>query len=99
MTDKRAAKIIYQSGEGISIQLMCRLSDDLRSSRKTISALEKRMHDLEGQLAKNSRNSSMPPSSDRFNKPCPKSLREKTGRSSGGQKGHKGHTLEMSTAP
>ncbi len=49
MTDKRAAKIIYQSGEGISIQLMCRLSDDLRSSRKTISALEKRMHDLEGQ--------------------------------------------------
>jgi transposase len=99
MTDKRAAKIIYQSGEGISIQLMCRLSDDLRSSRKTISALEKRIHDLEGQLAKNSRNSSMPPSSNRFNKPCPKSLREKTGRSSGGQKGHKGHTLEMSEHP
>ena len=99
MTDKRAAKIIYQSGEDTAVQLMCRLSDELRSSKKTVSVLERRIHDLEGQLAKNSRNSSMPPSSDRFNKPCPKSLREKTGRSSGGQKGHKGHTLEMSEHP
>ena len=99
MTDKRAAKIIYQSGEDTTVQLMCRLSGELRSSKKTITQLERRIHNLEGQIAKNSRNSSMPPSSDKFNKPCPKSLREKTGRRPGGQKGHTGHTLKMSGHP
>lgn len=99
MTDKNAAKIIYQSGEDTAVLLMCRLSDELRLSKKTITKLEGRIHDLESQLSKNSRNSHMPPSSDKFNKPCPKSLREKTGRSTGGQEGHKGHTLKMSERP
>ncbi len=99
MTDKRAAKIIYQSGEDVAVRLMCQLSGELQSSKKTIAQLERRIHNLEGQMAKNSRNSSMPSSSDRFNKPCPKSLREKTGKRSGGQKGHTGYTLKMSERP
>ena len=40
-----------------------------------------------------------PPSKDDPNKPAPKSERVKSTRSSGGQLGHKGHTLEMSLTP
>jgi len=61
--------------------------------------MEARIKELEDQLAATSKNSSKPPSSDGFKKPAPKSLRKKTGRKSGGQKGHKGHNLKMTTTP
>ena len=61
--------------------------------------MESRLKELEDQLAKNSRNSNKPPSSDTFNKPAPKSLRKKTGRKPGGQKGHDGTTLKMVDCP
>ncbi len=59
--------------------------------------LEKRVKELEDRLNKNSKNSSKPPSTDEFIKP--KSNRKKSDKKSGGQKGHKGHTLKMSDAP
>ena len=58
---------------------------------------EERIKDLENSLNKNSRNSSKPPSTDEFIKP--KSQRKKSGKKSGGQKGHKGHTLKMTATP
>ena len=61
--------------------------------------MESRLKALEDQLAKNSRNSNKPPSPDTFNKPAPKSLRKKTGRKPGGQKGHDGTTLKMVDCP
>lgn len=54
---------------------------------------------LKEQIAKNSSNSSKPPSSDGLKKPKPKSLREKGQRKTGGQKGHKGKTLYMVSDP
>lgn len=54
---------------------------------------------LKEQVAKNSRNSSKPPSSDGLKKSKPKSLREKGQRTTGGQKGHAGKTLRMVSAP
>lgn len=65
----------------------------------TIAALLSRIEQLESQLAKNSQNSSKPPSSDGYNKPKPKSQRKKGSRPSGGQPGHKGTTLKAVEHP
>ena len=59
-----------------------------------VTTLQAKVLDLEARLAQNSRNSSKPPSSDGLSKPKPKSLRKHGERTTGGQKGHKGHTLE-----
>jgi len=48
---------------------------------------------------KNSNNSSIPPSKDENRPFKSKSLRKKTGRKPGGQKGHEGTTLEMASDP
>ena len=52
-----------------------------------------RLQDLEARLAQDRRTSSRPPSQDKPWKP--KSERQKTGRSSGAQRGHVGKTLKM----
>lgn len=58
-----------------------------------------RIKELKDRLAKTSRNSSKPPSSDGLNKPQPKSLRPRGQRPSGGQPGHPGQTLRMVDKP
>jgi transposase len=63
-----------------------------------ITSQQERIKTLEGQVAKDSHNSSLPPSSDRFVRP-PKSLRQKSGKKPGGQKGHRGHHLRQVEKP
>ncbi|MDQ7016324.1 MAG: IS66 family transposase, partial [Gammaproteobacteria bacterium] len=66
---------------------------------RRVAQLEQEVTQLKEQLSKNSRNSSKPPSSDGYGKPQPKSQRKKSGRSSGGQRGHKGQTLKQVEHP
>jgi transposase len=81
-------RAVYALGEDAVIALISSLLEQ-------IEKLEIRVKELEGQIGKNSRNSSKPPSGDGFGKKT-KSLRVKSGRKTGGQPDHPGSTLEWS---
>jgi len=66
---------------------------------KEVSAQAATMQKLADELAKNSNNSSKPPSSDGLKKPKTQSRRQKGQRPIGGQAGHKGDTLKMVAEP
>src|SRR5947209_20401370 len=66
--------------------------------REQVAVLSERIGVLEAQLAKDSHNSHLPPSSDRFQRQ-PKSLRKRSGKKPGGQTGHAGNTLKQSETP
>lgn len=79
---------------------VARLSAENAALRAQVEQLLERVRELEARLAKDSHNSSKPPSSDPpFKKPPPRSLRPSKGRKPGGQKGHPGATRELVEDP
>ncbi|HAJ79801.1 MAG TPA: IS66 family transposase [Fibrobacteres bacterium] len=84
-------KEIYDKG----FEATYALFDALQQAMET---LEQRVAHLEAILAKDSHNSSKPPSSNGFKRP-PQSLRGKSGKHAGGQNGHEGFTLRQTENP
>ena len=78
----------YREGEDAVVKLF----------HETLSKMAERIQRLEDQIAKDSSNSNKPPSSDGLKKK-PKSLRQRSGKKSGGQPGHPGHTLKAVARP
>ena len=87
---------------------ICRLSRLVESNHVELHKRAKRIEELEAILAKyeapgkNSNNSSTPPSKESMKEEAirrTKTLPKPTGRKPGGQKGHEGSTLKMTSAP
>lgn len=83
---------VYQQGEEAVLILFNEMIG-------LVQRLQERVLALEDQLGKNSRNSSKPPSSDGLKSPRTRSLRKSSGRKSGAQPGHEGHTLSAVAQP
>jgi transposase len=82
------AEVIYDAGREAVVEVL--LAMDRR-----IQQLEARVEKLERELAKSSRNSSLPPSADPPGKPRPTRGKDRSGRSRGAQPGHDGHGREL----
>jgi transposase len=81
-----------------SAEQIAELKAIVEQQREQIAVLLERVRELEGRLAKDSHNSSKPPSSDGLARKT-KRLRRPSGRKSGGQLGHRGETLGLVATP
>jgi transposase len=86
-----------QPPQSLTVETLLPVIENLRRENALLKA---RLAELERRLGLNSSNSSKPPSSDGLKRPSRTgSLREKSGKNSGGQRGHKGETLRQTLAP
>src|SRR5438132_3948168 len=74
------------------------LERELSLQQEQMAQFAEQVKALQERLAKDSHNSHLPPSSDRFGRQ-PRSLRKKSGKKPGGQEGHPGRTLMFSPTP
>lgn len=80
--------------------IIAALLAQIAAQQALITSLQARVAELERRLGLNSGNSGKPPSSDGLKKPLrTQSLREASGKQSGGQKGHPGETLRRVETP
>lgn len=85
---------VYNAGPEAVIKLV---ESIILKQQEEILELKERIKALEDRLGQNSSNSNKPPSTDWPTKQ--RSLRGKSGKLAGGQKGHKGHNLKMVEVP
>jgi transposase len=103
---REQAQAIYRAGEQTVVRVLLEMDARIHALERQVQDLtvrlegsERRVRQLEEQVAKDSHNSSKPPSSDGLSKPKPKSLRPPSKRPTGGQPGHAGYTLRMVERP
>ena len=98
MTNDDLIRQLLQKNESLSATVDF-LNATIDAQTRLIAQLNQTIQELKEQLNKNSKNSSKPPSSDGLKKPAPKSLRKSSGKKVGGQEGHQGTRLSVTTAP
>jgi transposase len=81
------------------VNLVLRLESRVQELEEIVLKQAAAIQALQDQIAKDSRNSSKPPSSDGLQKRRTQSLRKSQGRKPGGQVGHEGQTLLMVDEP
>ncbi|MGL5712739.1 MAG: DUF6444 domain-containing protein, partial [Paraclostridium sp.] len=85
------------------IEALTRLTEEqaavINALTEKVATLTEENTKLKEQVNKNSKNSSKPPSTDVFDKPTPKSLRKKSSKKQGAQKGHKGSSFVINKEP
>jgi transposase len=86
--DRSEAEAIYDAGREVVVEVLLRMD-------RRIQQLEARVEKLERELAKNSRNSSAPPSSDPPGKRPSQRGKDRSGRSQGAQPGHEGRGRDL----
>ncbi len=89
---------VYAAGPEAVVALVEQLLARLAQQEQQIAVLTARVSALEARRRKDSHNSSKPPSSDGLAKKT-QSLRQPSGRPSGGQPGHPGSTLRFTPHP
>jgi transposase len=100
LPDREEIHRVYLEGEEAVAQLVSGLLSYIQGLVDHIQSQDEIIRGLRDQTAKNSKNSSKPPSSDGYKKPHPTSLRNLSGsKKNGGQEGHEGHTLEPVEEP
>lgn len=97
-------RAVYRQGEDAVVALIEMLITRFNALEEEVAVLKKQLGKANGeitrlkaQVAKDSHNSSKPPSSDMHREP--KNLREKSRKPNGGQPGHHGHTLHRVENP
>ncbi len=89
---------VYAAGVEAVSAVIEHLQAVVAAQQEQIAALSARVKDLEDQAKTTSRTSSKPPSSDGYQRP-PRSLRPRSGKTIGGQRGHPGSALSLVEAP
>jgi transposase len=85
--ERSEAEAIYDAGREVVVEVLLAMDRRIRQ-------LEARVEKLERQLAKSSRNSSLPPSADPPGK-TPTRSKDRSGRKRGGQPGHEGRGRDL----
>ena len=89
--DIREAELIYEAGKDVVVRVLMEMDARIKALELQVRLLEEKV----ASLSSDSTNSSKPPSSDGPSVVRPK---KKSSRSTGGQKGHKGHKRALLSA-
>jgi transposase len=92
--DRREAEAIYDAGRDAVVEVLLALSAQNERLQGQVERLTARVDKLERELAKSSRNSSLPPSADPPGVP-PRRGKDRSGRKQGAQPGHEGSGREL----
>lgn len=99
LSREQFAAIAQESGLKGLYALFQTLWDQNQALQARVATLQAEVAQLRQQLGQNSRNSSKPPASDGYQKPAPKSRRQRSGRKPGRSPGHPGSTLRFRADP